>query len=170
MPSPEPTDEPPVPPADDPPVRAPDDPPARPVGPADRPPAAADGPAAAEAAWAERPLDPRDYSRRTHLANERTYLAWWRTGLTALAAALAAARVVPELSGAQDRWPYTLLGAACAVAGVLAIAYGHRRRIAVEEGLMHGTFPPVDRRVTGIITGLGLAIGTGMLILIVLET
>lgn len=30
----------------------------------------------------EGPLDPRDYSRRTLLANERTYLAWWRTGLT----------------------------------------------------------------------------------------
>jgi uncharacterized membrane protein YidH (DUF202 family) len=30
----------------------------------------------------EGPLDPRDYSCRTLLANERTYLAWWRTGLT----------------------------------------------------------------------------------------
>jgi uncharacterized membrane protein YidH (DUF202 family) len=27
-----------------------------------------------------------DASRRTRLANERTELAWWRTGLTALAA------------------------------------------------------------------------------------
>jgi putative membrane protein len=24
----------------------------------------------------------RDATRRTQLANERTYLAWWRTGLT----------------------------------------------------------------------------------------
>ena len=35
-----------------------------------------DGDAEREAAWAARPLDPRDYSRRTLLANERTYLAW----------------------------------------------------------------------------------------------
>ena len=32
-----------------------------------------------------------DYTHRTLLANERTYLAWWRTGLTALTVALAAA-------------------------------------------------------------------------------
>jgi putative membrane protein len=115
-------------------------------------------------------LDPRDPSRRTHLANERTFLAWWRTGLTALAAALAAARVVPELADAQDRWPYTLLGIAAAVAGVVAIAYGHRRRIEVEEALTRGEFPPASRVVTGILTGLGVAIGVGMLALIVLET
>jgi len=42
----------------------------------------------------EGPLDPRDYSCRTLLANERTYLAWWRTGLTTLTVALAVARVV----------------------------------------------------------------------------
>jgi putative membrane protein len=142
-------------------VTAPD--PDRPSAPADR------DDAAAEAAWAERPLDPRDYSRRTHLANERTYLAWWRTGLTALAASLAAARVVPELSGADERWPYTLLGVACALAGVLAIGYGHRRRLEVEDGLRRGTFPPVSRLVTGAITALGLLIGLGLLVLIVVD-
>jgi putative membrane protein len=139
----------------------------------DRP--ASPGPAAgpdpaAEAAWAERPLDPRDYSRRTLLANERTFLAWWRTGLTSLAGALAAARVVPELADAHDRWPYTLLGVACAVAGIVAIAYGHRRRIEVEDGVRAGTFPPVSRAVTAVITGFGVLIGVGMLLLIVLET
>jgi putative membrane protein len=123
-----------------------------------------------EAEWSARPLDPRDYSRRTHLANERTFLAWWRTGLTALAAALAAARVVPELADAQDRWPYTLLGIAAAVAGVVAIAYGHRRRIEVEEALLRGDFPPASRLVTGVLTGLGVLIGAGMLVLVVLET
>ena len=46
----------------------------------------------------EGPLDPRDYSRRTLLANERAFLAWWRTGLTTLTVALAVARVVPRLT------------------------------------------------------------------------
>ena len=32
----------------------------------------------------------QDATRRTRLANERTYLAWWRTGLTSLAVSLAA--------------------------------------------------------------------------------
>lgn len=124
----------------------------------------------AESRWADRPLDPRDYSRRTLLAVERTYLAWWRTGLTALAAALAAARVVPQLAGADERWPYTLLGMACALAGVLSIAYGHQRRIAIEDALRLGEFPPVSRAVTAIISGLGVLIGIGMLVLIVVET
>ena len=38
---------------------------------------------------------PDDVTRRTHLANERTYLAWWRTGLGCLAAGIGAGRVVP---------------------------------------------------------------------------
>ena len=33
-----------------------------------------------------------DATRRTHLATERTELAWWRTGLTALAVAYGSAR------------------------------------------------------------------------------
>lgn len=123
-----------------------------------------------EADLVARPLDSRDYSRRTLLANERTYLAWWRTGLTSLAAALAAARVVPELADAKHRWPYTLLGVLFAIAGILAIAYGHRRRIAVEDALRRGAFPPLDRTVSLVISGLGVAIGLGMLVLIVLET
>ena len=40
----------------------------------------------------------RDATRRTRLANERTYLAWWRTGLTTFAVSVAAGRLVPELS------------------------------------------------------------------------
>jgi len=39
-----------------------------------------------------------DATRRTRLANERTYLAWWRTGLTALAVSFAVGKLVPELS------------------------------------------------------------------------
>ncbi|MEV4419865.1 DUF202 domain-containing protein [Patulibacter sp. NPDC049589] len=135
--------------------------------PADAPPAADAG---LEADLVARPLDARDYSRRTLLANERTYLAWWRTGLTSLAASLAAARVVPELADAKHRWPYTLLGVLFALAGVLAIAYGHRRRIAVEDALRRGAFPLLDRTVTLVLSALGVAIGLGMLVLIVLET
>ena len=40
----------------------------------------------------------QDAMRRTRLAVERTYLAWWRTGLTTFAVSLAAGKLVPELS------------------------------------------------------------------------
>ena len=44
----------------------------------------------------------QDATRRTRLANERTYLAWWRSGLTALAVSFGAGRIVPELSGGAN--------------------------------------------------------------------
>ena len=84
------------------------------------------------------PLDPRDYSRRTLLANERTFLAWWRTGLTSLTAGLAAAQIVPRLSESADQTAYTILGAALAVLGTLCIAYGHARRVAVDRAVRRG--------------------------------
>ena len=52
-----------------------------------------------------------DATRRTRLANERTYLAWWRTGLRALAVSLAAGKVVPGLVDETDTWPYQVIGA-----------------------------------------------------------
>ena len=47
-------------------------------------------------------VDP-DSRARTHLANERTYLAWFRTGITLVALGLAAAQfLVPDTtSGAS---------------------------------------------------------------------
>ena len=73
-----------------------------------------------------------DATRRTHLANERTYLAWWRTGLTALASGVAIGRVVPSLTH-QTRWPYAILGAGFALLGIVAVAYGLVRQQAVRD-------------------------------------
>jgi len=63
-----------------------------------------------------------DATRRTRLASERTELAWWRTGLTALAVALAVGRVVPELSDSASRWPYVAVGACFGVYGIAVLA------------------------------------------------
>ena len=81
-----------------------------------------------------------DYTHRTLLANERTYLAWWRTGLTTLTVALAAARVVPVLSEARHQWPYTVVGAAFALLGTACIAYAELRRRAVDRAVRAGRF------------------------------
>jgi putative membrane protein len=81
-----------------------------------------------------------DATRRTYLAGERTQLAWWRTGLTALAVALGVGRVVPELSDKGARWPYVIAGVGFALWGIAAIAYGTANREAIDKALREGRF------------------------------
>jgi putative membrane protein len=109
-----------------------------------------------------------DASRRTYLAGERTQLAWWRTGLTALAVALGVGRVVPELSGDVARWPYVVAGVGFALWGIFAIAYGTANREAMARALREGRFheaPPWPLR-TLTVAGIGLGLLTALLILL----
>jgi putative membrane protein len=117
-----------------------------------------------------RPIDPRDYTRRTLLANERTYLAWWRTGITAVATALAAARLVPEITKVKHIWPYTVLGVGYAVIGVICFAYGHIRRIKVDRAVREGDFPDLDHTVTVLISIGGTLLALGLVALIIVES
>jgi inner membrane protein YidH len=115
------------------------------------------------------PPDPRDYSRRTLLANERTYLAWWRTGLTTLTVALAAARVVPELSNVKTTWPYVVIGVAFAVLGVVCIAAGEYRRNAVDRAVRRGEFANLNRALSVGITLSGIILGLLVIAVILLD-
>jgi uncharacterized membrane protein YidH (DUF202 family) len=81
------------------------------------------------------PLEAVDATRRTLLASERTELAWWRTGLTGLAVALAVGRIVPGLDDSAHRWPYVIAGVCFALYGIAVIAYGSARRRTVEMAL-----------------------------------
>jgi putative membrane protein len=113
-----------------------------------------------------RRYDPaQDATRRTRLANERTYLAWWRTGLTSLAVSLAAGKVVPQLSGTNRTWPYQVIGAGFALIGIGCIAYGLRRERQVEAALMRGEFVPPDRFWTIAMTLAGVLLGVLTLVM-----
>jgi putative membrane protein len=112
------------------------------------------------------PVDSRDFSRRTLLANERTFLAWWRTGLTALTAGIAAAQIVPQLSDAKHQWPFTAVGMALCALGTLCIVYGQWRRIAVDRAIRAGDFAEPSAVVTTVITAAGALIGIGLLVVI----
>jgi putative membrane protein len=109
-----------------------------------------------------------DATRRTHLANERTQLAWWRTGVTALAVALGVGRVVPELDKTATRWPYVVAGVGFALWGILAIAYGTLHTTAIEEALARGRFLRSKRWPLAVLTttGVGLGLLTALLILL----
>ncbi len=107
-----------------------------------------------------------DATRRTRLANERTYLAWWRTGLAAFAVSLGAGRLVPAIAGGPQAL-YSLVGVLFAVLGILLIAYGRRRGREVDEAISAGGYRRADERLLTITAGLA-AIGGLLLIVLIL--
>jgi putative membrane protein len=109
-----------------------------------------------------------DATRRTHLANERTYLAWWRTGVTCLAVAFGAGRIVPAL-GHHARWPYAVLGAGFAILGVAFMYLGAQRQRAVREAVDRAAFEHLDDRLLSALTVAGAVLGIGVLVLVVVD-
>ena len=97
----------------------------------------------------------RDATRRTHLANERTYLAWWRTSL-------GAGKLVPSISH-QARWPYEVLG-------VAFIAFGMRRQREIRDAIARDTFEHPDDRFLALFTAIGIGLGAMLLVLVVIQT
>ena len=108
-------------------------------------------------------------SRRTYLANERTELAWWRTGLTALAVSLGVGRLIPEL-GTGPNWPYAVIGAGYAVLGTAYIVYGSWRERAVRRAIAQGRFAYPDTRVFGALTALAVVLGLATFVLVIVES
>jgi putative membrane protein len=107
-----------------------------------------------------------DATRRTRLANERTYLAWWRTGLTALAVCVGVGRLVPELSGGT-KWPYEVVGAGFGTLGLAFIWLGFARARAVEDALDRGTFAPLGVRLPFALMLAGVVLGAGTILTVV---
>ena len=110
-----------------------------------------------------------DALRRTRLANERTYLAWWRTGLTTFAVSLGAGKLVPELSGGVA-WPFETIGTAFAVVGIALIAYAYVRQKQVEEAVARGGYAPFDPRASLIFATAGVVLGLGTILVVLVES
>jgi putative membrane protein len=109
-----------------------------------------------------------DASRRTLLAIERTYLAWWRTGLTCFAVALGAGKVVPALTTGAT-WPYALLGFAFAAIGLICVVYAERRRREVERAARAGGYVPASSGVTLALVIGGTALGLALMVVALSE-
>ncbi len=86
--------------------------------------------------------DGHDPDYRFTLANERTFLAWVRTALALIAAAVAVTQLVPEFGfpGAR-RW----VGAVLAVMGVVVAAGSVRRWHVVQQAMREGADLPPTR-------------------------
>lgn len=108
---------------------------------------------------------PRDVEqvRRTALALERTQLAWWRTGLTALAVGIGVGRVVPVLEGGSAG-AYAVAGTGFALYGVILFAYGSIRertlttRLAKGETRLEPSPVGLALGVAGAVLGLATAL------------
>jgi putative membrane protein len=106
-----------------------------------------------------------DATRRTRLANERTYLAWWRTGLASLAVGLGTGKLVPAVTpGVQ--WPYTVVGVGFSFIGVVFIAYAFIRHRNVEGAVSRGGFAPPDERLMAVLAVVGVLFGLFVLAIV----
>jgi putative membrane protein len=106
-----------------------------------------------------------DATRRTRLANERTYLAWWRTGLTSIAVAVGLGRIVPGVTDVT-RWPYELVGAGYGLLGVAFIMVGYVRVRTVERAVARGDFPRLDERLELTLIAISVALGLATVALV----
>jgi uncharacterized membrane protein YidH (DUF202 family) len=107
-----------------------------------------------------------DAPRRTQLAAERTWLAWWRTGLAAAAGAIGIGRLLPELIPGTT-WPYTVLGTgygalALALMGAAAVRQGR-----VRNALRRDDFEELSNGWVLGFTAAGVLLATFTIVLVV---
>ena len=107
-----------------------------------------------------------DVTRRTRLAAERTWLAWWRTGIAATTASIAVGGLVPQLVEGAG-WPFILLGVGYAVLAVTLFAVGEVRKRAVDEALDEGRYAPLPAMWTMAFSGAGGVLAVATLLVVI---
>jgi putative membrane protein len=110
-----------------------------------------------------------DQARRTSMAAERTWLAWWRTALAATVGALGVGRLAPELLNVAS-WPYVLLGVGYGGMAIGLLVVGAKREKDLEDALATGRHVPLRFRTVGVFTVGGIALAMLTVVLVVLQT
>jgi putative membrane protein len=111
----------------------------------------------------------QDATRRTFLAQERTLLAWWRTGLAALAVAIAFGRLAPALLGV-DELPFALLGAGFGAVAIAVFLLGARRDGVLRKALAEGRFEPLAPRTVWVLSVCLAVLSCAAIVLILTAT
>jgi putative membrane protein len=107
--------------------------------------------------------------RRSSMAAERTWLAWWRTALAATAGALAVGRFAPELLQVAA-WPYVVLGCCYAGLAVGLLVVGAWRQRDLEASLHRETHRPIGFGLVAVFTAGGVLLAIGTIVLVVAQT
>jgi putative membrane protein len=111
---------------------------------------------------------PDDVTRRTFLAEERTWLAWWRSGIASATAAVGVGGVVPELVGGQ-RTPYVVLGAGYALLAAGIFVAAAMRKLQVDAALDRGEYAAVTDSLTIGLSAAALALALGTLAIVIVQ-
>jgi uncharacterized membrane protein YidH (DUF202 family) len=93
-----------------------------------------------------------DLDQRTSMAAERTWLAWWRTALTATAGALGVGRLAPELLDVAPG-PYIALGVGYALLAVGLLLLGAARQRQLTRAQRAGVHAPLSFTAVAVFTG-----------------
>ena len=108
---------------------------------------------------------------RDHLANERTFLAWLRTGIAIVVLGLVLGRLALAFPSSSTTALNVTLGATVIIAGVLVFATGlvqyHRTRDQIEAGTFQASGRVID--IVGLVAVLFGLLLAGYLILINLQ-
>jgi putative membrane protein len=110
-----------------------------------------------------------DQARRTSMAAERTWLAWWRTALGATAGALAVGRFAPQLLDVAP-WPYIVLGCGYAALAIGLSVVGAQRQRELEHALRTGGHVPLKFRTVALFTVGGVALALMTVVLVIAQT
>jgi uncharacterized membrane protein YidH (DUF202 family) len=113
--------------------------------------------------------DAIDASRRTSLAAERTWLAWWRTGLGATAVAVGVGRILPGLTGGGARWPLRVLGLGYGSLAVAVLVIAGVRQNRVSEALRRGRYDELSTRLVMWLTGTAVVLALATLAVVAVE-
>ena len=112
--------------------------------------------------------DDDDVTRRTLLAAERTWLAWWRSGIAAATAAVAVGGVVPELVD-KGQTAYIILGASYAGLATAVFAGAALRRHRVQRALERGEFEAVGEWGVLVLTLVAMLLSLATLAVIIVQ-
>ncbi len=101
-----------------------------------------------------RPADP-DSRARTHLANERTFLAWLRTGLSLMAVGIVAAGFLPPDLIPGLRY-VTMFAMVVVISGTVMVVYGARRYVTAYREIETGSYEPAVAAIAVISVLIGV--------------
>jgi putative membrane protein len=107
-------------------------------------------------------------SRRTVLAAERTWLAWFRTGIGVATAAIGVGAILPKLIEGTV-WGFVVLGCGYAVLAVAVFVTGWRRQHVIYEAIKTDDDVPTGINVIGALSIAGGILALGTLVLLLVE-